>query len=136
MHVYTCDAFKFNIYNYFRYFLSYVLLCLIHYSTFIHVNKLWLLYDRSNITLTHLYLKAYIYRLPMVITMSTPLGFYLDSKQLLDQRWVMVGVIVGVLTLAQHWTNTKVSTVEVLLLAQRWNFNYAPYIRVLSSNLF
>ena len=28
-------------------------------------------------------------------------------------------VIVGVLTLAQHWTNTKVSTVEVLLLAQR-----------------
>ena len=40
----------------------------------------------------------------------------------------MVGVIVGVLTLAQHWTNTKVSTVEVLLLAQRWNFNYAPTV--------
>ena len=49
------------------------------------------------------------------------------------QRWVMVGVvgdtlIVGVLTLAQHWTNSKISTVEVLLLAQRWNFNYAPTV--------
>ena len=37
-------------------------------------------------------------------------------------------VIVGVLTLAQHWTNTKVITVEVLLLAQRRNFNYAPMV--------
>ena len=37
-------------------------------------------------------------------------------------------VIVGVLTLAQHGTNTQVSTVEVRLLAQRWNFKYAPTV--------
>ena len=48
-----------------------------------------------------------------------------DSKQSLGQRWVMV-VIVGVLTLAQYLTNTKVSTFEILLLAKSLNFNYAP----------
>ena len=30
--------------------------------------------------------------------------------------------IFGVLTLTQHWFNTQVSTVEVLLLAQRRSF--------------
>ena len=36
--------------------------------------------------------------------------------------------IVGVLTLAQHWSNTTVSTVKELLLAQRWFCNYAPTV--------
>ena len=56
-----------------------------------------------------------------------------DSNQSLGQRRVMVGccwqhVIVGVLTLAQHWSNSKVSTVEVLLLAQRRLYNYATTV--------
>ena len=37
-------------------------------------------------------------------------------------------VIVGVLTLPQHSTNTKVSTVDSLFLVRRWNFNYAPTV--------
>ena len=41
-------------------------------------------------------------------------------------------VIDGVLTLTQHWTNTKVSTVEVLLLAQRRNFIYTHQRWILS----
>ena len=46
------------------------------------------------------------------------------ATQIASNRWANVGyrscrqhVIVGVMTLAQQWTNTKVSTVEVLLLA-------------------
>ena len=34
-------------------------------------------------------------------------------------------VIVELLTLAQHWSNTKVSTIVVLLLIQRWQYNDA-----------
>ena len=30
-------------------------------------------------------------------------------------------VVVGVLKLAEHWSNTKVSTVDWLLLAQPWS---------------
>ena len=37
-------------------------------------------------------------------------------------------VIVGVLTMAQLWTNTDVSTVVVLLLSQCKPYNYAPTV--------
>lgn len=54
-------------------------------------------------------------------------------------------VIVGVLTLAQLWSNTDVSTVVVLLLSQCKPYNYAPtvgqhmladYNRVVFLNIF
>ena len=65
-----------------------------------------------------------------VLTPIEPQGFFSpDSKQSLGQRWVMVGVVGNMsFSLVQHWTKTKVSTVEVLLLAQRWNFNFAPTV--------
>ena len=37
-------------------------------------------------------------------------------------------VTVAMLTLVQHWTNTKVLTVEALLLAQRLVYNYAATV--------
>ena len=39
------------------------------------------------------------------------------------------------MTLAQHWSNTKVSTVEVQLLAKRWQYNYASQVILFLNNL-
>ena len=46
-----------------------------------------------------------------------------------DNGWVCwQHVIVGLLTLTQHWSNTTDSTVEVLLLANGWLYNYGPTV--------
>ena len=62
------------------------------------------------------------------------------TLQIASIRWANVGmgwscmqhVVVGVLTLAKRRTNTKVWTVEVLLLAQLCYFNYAPTVDFLN----
>ena len=58
-------------------------------------------------------------------------NIYPDS--IASNRWAnvgqyIVGVVGNTLTLAQHWSNTKDSTVEVLFLVQRWLYNYAPTV--------
>ena len=66
---------------------------------------------------------------------SFHVGWNYMNSQIASNRWANDSGwscwqhgTVGVLTLTQHWTKTKVSTTEVLLLAQRWNFNYAPMV--------
>ena len=52
-----------------------------------------------------------------------------DSKQSSGQRWVMVGVFGNTSLLAcYHWPNIGPTLKFQQLLAQRWNFNYAPTV--------